>query len=83
MPEMMDAMSNLVDAPIPPMQEFSAYMKATYGEANARLMAQSFAKAVRGIMQSGGNISRSRAANIACPALLITASTTSSRHPRW
>ena len=72
MPQMMDAMSNLVDAPIPPMQDFSTYMKATYGETNARLMAKSFAQAVRAIMEAGGDISRSRAANIACPALLIT-----------
>lgn len=72
MPEMAEAMSNLIDAPIPPMQGFAEYMKATYGEANARAMTQSFGKAMKAIMQSGGDLSRSRASKIACPALLIT-----------
>lgn len=71
-PEMADAMSMLVDDPIPPLSEFSAYMKGAYGESNARVMAQSFGKLLREIMEAGGDISRSRAASISCPALLIT-----------
>ncbi len=71
-PELTDAMYNLIDSPIPPMQEFSQYMKSTYGEANSRVMTQSFAKSLRAIMGAGGDISRSRAGNISCPALLIT-----------
>jgi valacyclovir hydrolase len=67
-----DAFSTMVDNPIPPMSGFSAYMKATYGEANARVMAQSAARSFRKIMEAGGDISRSRAAGISCPALLIT-----------
>src|SRR5262249_40188493 len=70
--QMADAMANMVDSPIPPMKEFSAYMKASYGEANARVMTQSFAKTLRAIMEAGGDISRARAASISCPALLIT-----------
>ena len=70
--QMADAMSTLVDDPIPPMSDFSAYMKAAYGEANARVMTQSAAKSFRAIMEAGGDISRSRAASISCPALLIT-----------
>jgi valacyclovir hydrolase len=54
------------------MRDFSAYLKAAYGEANARVMTQSAAKSFRAIMEAGGDISRSRAASIACPALLIT-----------
>ena len=69
--QMADAMSTLVDDPIPPMSDFSAYMKAAYGEANARVMTQSAAKSFRAIMEAGGDISRSRAASISCPALLI------------
>ena len=69
--QMADAMSTLIDSPIPPMADFSAYMKATYGEANARIMTQSAAKSFRAIMEAGGDISRSRAASISCPALLI------------
>lgn len=72
MPEMAEAMSNLIDAPIPPMQEFSSHMKATYGEANARTMCRSFGAALSSIMKAGGDLSRSKAANIECPALLIT-----------
>lgn len=70
--QMADAMATLVDDPIPPMADFSGYMKATYGEAGARIMTQSAAKSFRAIMESGGDISRSRAASISCPALLIT-----------
>ena len=47
-------------------------MKATYGEENARAMVKSFSAALLAIMKAGGDISRSRAADIACPALLIT-----------
>jgi valacyclovir hydrolase len=70
--QLADAMASVVDDPIPPMRDFSAYMKATYGEANARVMTQSGARAARAIMAAGGDISRSRAAAIACPTLLIT-----------
>ena len=70
--EFTDAMSSLIDNPIPPMKEFSAYMKAAYGEANARVMTQTAGSSFRAIMEAGGDISRSRAASISCPALLIT-----------
>jgi valacyclovir hydrolase len=71
-PEMTDAFHALVDAPIPPLKDFSEYMKATYGEANARVMVQSEAKALRAIIDGGCDISWSRAAGITCPVLLIT-----------
>jgi valacyclovir hydrolase len=70
--QMADAMGTLIDDPIPPMAGYSEYMKAAYGEANARIMAQSAAKSFRAVMEAGGDISRSRAGDIACPALLIT-----------
>jgi valacyclovir hydrolase len=70
-PELAHAMATAIDEPMPPMQEFAEYMKATYGEANARAMSQSFSAALLAIMRSGGDISRSRAGDIACPALLI------------
>ncbi len=41
MPGMLDAFFNLVDDPIEPLREFSEYLKAAYGEANARVMVQS------------------------------------------
>ena len=71
-PELTEAFASLVDDPIPPLAEFSAYMKAAYGESGARVMAQSEAAAMRAIMEAGGDISRSHAASIICPALLIT-----------
>ena len=71
-PEMADAMSTLVDDPIPPLSDFSTYMKGAYGESNARVMTQSLGKVLRAIMDAGGDISRSRAAAISSPALLIT-----------
>ena len=70
--QMADMMSTVIDDPIPPMADFSTYMKATYGEANARVMAQSAAKSFRTIMEAGGDVSRSLAPSISCPALLIT-----------
>jgi valacyclovir hydrolase len=71
-PAMADPMGTLIDDPIPPMREFAAYLTAVYGEANARVMTQSAASAFRTIMEAGGDLSRSRAAAIECPVLLIT-----------
>ena len=71
-PEMVEVFARLVDDPIPPMREFATYLTTTYGEGNARIMTQSAAAAMREVMRAGGDISRSRAASIACRALLIT-----------
>ncbi len=69
---MTEMFAQVVDNPIPPLQEFSDYLKGTYGEGNARIMATSAAKSWLAIMEAGGDISRKRAGEIACPALLIT-----------
>jgi len=71
-PEMADALYNVADDPIPPLEEFAEYMKATYGEVNARIMAQTEAVALKAMMAAGGDISFSLAAGITCPALLVT-----------
>jgi valacyclovir hydrolase len=71
-PGMLEAFGQMVDNPIPPLQDFSNYLKGMYGEDNARIMAQTEAKAVGAIIDAGGDISRKRAGEIACPALLIT-----------
>ncbi len=71
-PEMLDVVYNLVDAPIPPLKEWSDDLKGMYGESNARVMAQTWSKALRGIVESGGDISWSKVGAITCPALLIT-----------
>ena len=70
--EMAEVMATVIDQPIPPMAEFSEYLKGAYGEANARVMTRSAGTAFRAIMEAGGDVSRSLAASIACPALLIT-----------
>jgi len=68
-----NAMEHMIDSPIPPMQEYSTYLKATYGDGNARVMTQSAGRAFRQIIESrGGDISRSLAAKMTCPTLLIT-----------
>jgi valacyclovir hydrolase len=69
---MADAMATVVDDPIPPMAGFSEHMKQVYGEDGARIMTQSAATSFRAIIEAGGDISRSMASNITCPALLIT-----------
>lgn len=69
--QLREAMRNVVDRPIPPLQDYREYLVATYGEANARAMTQSFAKALSAIIEAGGDISRSKVGAIACPALLI------------
>ena len=67
----LEAIENVVDNPIEAFQDWSHHLKATYGEGNARSMTHSFAKAIRAIIQAGGDIGRSRATDIACPVLLI------------
>ncbi len=72
-PGMLEAFYNLVDSPIEPLKDFSEYLKATYGDANARVMTQTESNALRGIIEGrGGDISLSRAADIKCTALLLT-----------
>lgn len=71
-PQMLEMMGQMIDNPPPPLQEFSNYLKDAYGEENARSMTRSWAKALGAMMNTGGNISRKRAGEIACPALLIT-----------
>ena len=65
----LEAFEDVVDNPIEAFREFSAYLKATYGEGNAHMMTQSLANAGRAILREGGDIGRSRATDIACPML--------------
>jgi pimeloyl-ACP methyl ester carboxylesterase len=64
----LDGLAAIVDTPDDP---FGTYLRTTYGEANARAMVQNLAQALRGIMESGGDISRSRLGEIRCPVLFI------------
>jgi pimeloyl-ACP methyl ester carboxylesterase len=70
--QLREAMYNVVDHPIPPLQQFRDYLVSTYGEANARAMTQSTVAAISDIIEkSGGDLSRSKAGNITCPVLLV------------
>lgn len=71
-PSLIDAFHDVVDKPADEFQEFSEHLKSAYGETNARRMTQSAAAAWRAMAAAGGDISRSSAAAIACPTLLIT-----------
>lgn len=70
--QLREAYYNVVDNPIPPMQDYSQYLIATYGKDNARATTQSAATAFSQIVeQRGGDISRSKADRIICPVLLV------------
>jgi len=70
--QLRQAMYNVVDHPIPPLQGFRDYLVTTYGEANARAMTQSEVNALGEIIEkNGGDLSLSKATNITCPVLLI------------
>jgi len=71
-PGMLDTWREVIDSPIPPLREFSEYMKRAYGEDAARVMVHTQTEAFRAIVARGGDLSRGRASEIACPALLIT-----------
>jgi valacyclovir hydrolase len=71
-PGMLDAFYHLIDDPIPPLRDFSEYLKATYGEDNARVMTRTESHALRAIIEAGGDLSRSRAPSINCPVLVLS-----------
>lgn len=66
-----ETFGSVVDSPIPSLEEYREYLVATYGRANARTMTQNFVKAITAIIETGGDISRSRAGAITCPVLLM------------
>jgi valacyclovir hydrolase len=67
-----EVLYNLVDHPIPPLQEFRDKIVAAYGEANARAMTQSEVGALSDLIKlNGGELSLAIAGNITCPVLLI------------
>jgi valacyclovir hydrolase len=70
-PGSLDAFENVIDEPIPAMRQFSDGLKAIYGADNARVMVRTVTAAWKEIIAKGGDVSRSRAADITCPALLI------------
>lgn len=71
-PRMLRGLTHLLDDPIEELKSLAAYLAEKYGVNEARVMAGSWAQALTAIVDSGGDISRSKAGRIACPALLIT-----------
>jgi valacyclovir hydrolase len=69
---LVDAMRNVVDHPIPPLEQFRERLISTYGADNARAMTQSAAAANSDIIERGGEVGLAKAGNITCPVLLIT-----------
>jgi pimeloyl-ACP methyl ester carboxylesterase len=70
--ELCALIANMVDDPRPDLKDYRDYLVARYGEANARAMTRSVAAAWGAMIeQRGGDISRERAGEIACPVLLI------------
>jgi valacyclovir hydrolase len=70
-PEQLAAVATVVDAPDDSLRPLAAYLAQAYGAQHARIMAASWAEAMRGIVGAGGDISRRRAELITCSALLI------------
>jgi valacyclovir hydrolase len=69
--ELVDVFRNVLDSPLPAMETYSSYLKASYGEETARAIIDSAAEAWTAIIAAGGDISLSRAGEIACPTLLL------------
>jgi pimeloyl-ACP methyl ester carboxylesterase len=71
-PRMLHGLAHLLDEPIDELKPLAAYLAEKYGVEEARIMARSWAEALSAVIDAGGDISRSKAAGIRCPALLIT-----------
>jgi len=66
------SVGRVMDAPAGELGPLAAYLAQAYGPDEARIMTTTWADAMRAIVADGGDISRSRAGLITCPALLTT-----------
>jgi valacyclovir hydrolase len=67
----LDELAAAVTSPSSALAPLAAYLTAAYGTAHATIMTQTWSSAMRGIVDAGGDISRSVAGRIRCPALLM------------
>jgi valacyclovir hydrolase len=67
----LDELAAAITSPSDELAPLAAYLTAAYGTANATIMTQTWSSAMRSILDAGGDISRSLAARIRCPALLV------------
>jgi valacyclovir hydrolase len=70
-PADLDELAVAVTRPGGTLAPLAAYLTEAYGAANATIMTRTWSSAMRGILDAGGDISRSVAARIRCPALLV------------
>jgi len=67
----LDELAVAMSSPSEALAPLAAYLAAVYGTAGATVMTQTWSSAMRGILDTGGDISRSLATRIRCPALLV------------
>jgi pimeloyl-ACP methyl ester carboxylesterase len=70
-PDELAAIESAVDQPSEGLASLAAYLATAYGPDGARIMTRSWAQAMRDLAAAGGDISRSCAHLITCPALII------------
>jgi valacyclovir hydrolase len=70
-PDELTSIENVVDHPTDGLAPLAAYLATAYGPDIARIMTRSWAQAMRDIVAAGGDISRSSAHLITCPALIV------------
>jgi pimeloyl-ACP methyl ester carboxylesterase len=67
----LDEVAAAITSPSDAMAPLAAYLTAAYGKANAIIMTETWSSAMARIIDAGGDISQSLAAQIRCPALLL------------
>jgi valacyclovir hydrolase len=67
----LDELAAAITSPSDTLGPLAAFLTDAYGTANAMIMTRTWSSAMRGILDAGGDISRSLAARIRCPALLV------------
>ncbi len=73
-PGALESLAHAIDDPSPEVIGLAAYLTQAYGADGARVMTRTWAQAMSDIVAAGGDVSRTRAHLISCPALLITGS---------
>jgi pimeloyl-ACP methyl ester carboxylesterase len=74
--QLCEAMHNVVDRPTPPWKQYSEYLIATYGVANARAMTRSLAKAISATIEAAATSVVRRSAVLPAQCCSSSASTT-------
>jgi valacyclovir hydrolase len=70
-PDELTSIESVVDQPADGLAPLAAYLATAYGPDSARIMTRSWAQAMRDLVSAGGDISRSSAHLITCPALIV------------